>query len=95
MINPVNITIFLVVVAFIFTWFQVFKMYKRINEQQREAEESVDSNFKDLQKKIEKQIEMIDGEPGFNEEERKIRDRLREALNKSESDIKKNLEKEE
>ncbi len=95
MINPVNITIFLVVVAFIFTWFQVFKMYKRINEQQREAEESVDSNFKDLQKKIEKQIEMIDGEPGFNEEERKIRDRLREALNKSESAIKKNLEKEE
>ncbi len=79
------------VLIIFYIWYRVSFWRKRIRIETREAEEAVDRSFKDLKKKIEKQIEMIDNTPGLSPEEKEIRDKLQEALDNSEEIIKKEI----
>ncbi|MDO8558983.1 MAG: hypothetical protein Q7R84_01500 [bacterium] len=47
--------------------------------------------FRALREEVEEQIELLDGKPGLNKEERRVRDKLKEALNVSEEFIGKEI----
>jgi hypothetical protein len=48
--------------------------------------------FKALREEVGEQIECLDGKPGLREDEKKIRDKLKEALDVSEKFIGKEIE---
>ncbi len=91
MIDITHIIVAVAAIVLTYTWYQVFQWRKKIKEQQQKTDQVVNKAFFNLQRKIEKQIEMLDGEPGLNEEERKIRDELQEALNSSEKVIREKI----
>jgi|GEM_PF-2877623 len=99
MIDIINIIVAVTIIAFAYTWYQVFKWRKKSREREQETKLTVDKAFSDLRENITKQVEMFDGEPGLSEEERKIRDKLQEALSNSEKiiqeKIKETVKKEE
>ena len=64
---------------------------KRIRKETREAAESVFKGFQILRDKMQEQIEMFDKQPGLTETEKKIRDKLKEALDISEEAIGKEI----
>ena len=76
----------------LYAWHRISFWKKRLRIETTEAEESVDKSFKEMRKKIERQVEMLDNTPGLTQEEKEIRDRLEEALSSSEEMIKKELE---
>ncbi len=84
--------IILIIVALFYARQQLFLWYRRIKKETEEAEDAVDSAFDNLKKKIEKEIEFMDNEPGLSKEEKEIRDRLEDALSSSSETIKKELE---
>ena len=99
MINTPTFIIIVMTVILFYVWYRVFVWQARLKKEAEEAEDVVDESFLKLKKKIEKQVEMLDGEPGLSEEEKKIRDKLIRALKESEraikkevKDIKKNLD---
>ena len=64
---------------------------KRVRKETREAAESVFKGFRILRDKTEEQIEIFDNNPGLTEAEKKIRDKLKEALDTSEEAISKEI----
>ncbi len=82
-----------------YTWYKISLWRKRARRETKEVEESVERAFRALREEVGEQIEFLDGKPGLNEDERKVRDKLKEALNISEKfiskeikDVKKELE---
>jgi hypothetical protein len=57
----------------------------------REVFQAVLIAFKALREEVEKQIEFLDGKPGLTKDERKVRDKLKEALSVSEECISKEV----
>lgn len=80
-----------VIIVLLYAWYRVSFWKKRLRIETEEAESAVDKSFKDMRKRIEKQIEMLDNTPGLTQEEKEIRDKLEEALNSSEGIIKKEI----
>ena len=87
-------------IAIIFySWYRISLWRKRVRKESGEVKESVAKAFKALHEEVEEQIEYLDGKPGLNKEERRVRDKLKEALDISEEfvgkeikDIEKELE---
>lgn len=95
-VNLIIFIIFIVIVVLFCIWYSIFIKYKNDKKEIKKTEETeknVDKSFCDLHKKIKKQIAMLDGKPGLSEGEKKIYDRLREALNGSEKIIREEIEK--
>ncbi len=78
--------------AAFYTWYRISLWRKEIQSEVEDVEESIDSGFLKMKKKIEKQIEMLDNQPGLSEEEKEIRDRLYKALEEAEGAIKKEVD---
>ncbi len=79
-------------IVIIYTIYRVSFWRKRIRIETKEAQDAVSSSFKELREKIEKNVEMLDNKPGLSKEEKEIRDRLQEALDKSENIIRKEID---
>lgn len=61
---------------------------KRIlKKETKEVKEAVQTSFEELKKGIEKRIELLDSQPGFSQEERKICEDLKKILKNSEETI--------
>ncbi len=88
-----NLFVFAMLLMLLYTWYLVFVWYKRAKEIEKMTKEGIDKSFSSLREKIEKQVEMLDGEPGLNEEEKKIRDMLYETIKESEDQMKKEIKK--
>ena len=80
-----------VVILIAYTVYRVSFWRKRVRIETKEAQDAVSTSFRDLRKKIEKNVEMLDNKPGLSEEEKEIRDKLEEALNRSEKIIQKEI----
>lgn len=93
--NLIPIHIVLIVLgAFLSALYVLYRVSfwkKRIQLETKEAEEAVNLSFNQLKEKIEKQVEMLDNEPGLSEKEREVRDKLYEALNSSQELIEKEI----
>ncbi|MDP3991263.1 MAG: cohesin domain-containing protein [Candidatus Nealsonbacteria bacterium] len=63
-----------------------------LRKETKEAEDSVELAFRNLEKEIEKKIEMFDSRPGFSEREKKICQELKKYLNISKESISKEIE---
>ena len=83
--------IFVIFLVLLYTWNLVFMLQKKVKEEKKRTKESIGKDFQSLRKKIEKQVEMLDGEPGLSKEEEKIRDALYAILEESEKKIKKEI----
>ena len=86
-------------VVIFYSWYRISIWRKRVRTETKKVSQSVLNAFKALREEVEEQIEFLDGEPGLNKDERKVRDKLKEALNISEEfigkeikDVKKELE---
>ena len=88
---PFILLIILVITAIFYAWYRFSLWHKRIKRETDEVEGAVDTAFGSLRKKIEKEIEFLDKEPGLNKEEKDLKDRLQEALESSEEAIKKEI----
>ncbi len=64
---------------------------KILKKETREAKESLRNNFATLKKEIEKRIELLDFQPGFNPAERKVCDDLKEFLKTAEESVNKEI----
>jgi len=78
-------------VIIFYGWYRISLWRKRVRTETREVSQSVLSSFRALRDEVEEQIEYLDGKPGLNKDERKVRDKLKEALNISEEFIGKEL----
>lgn len=95
MIDPVIIILiffFLFFFLLLYLWRKIFVLQREIKKETREARESIETSFDKLLKRIEKEIEFLDGQPGLSEEEKKLRDKLFEAIENSKEIIKKEIE---
>ena len=82
-----------------YAWYRINIWRKRMRAETKEVAQSVLSAFKALREEVAEQIELLDGKPGLNRDERRVRDKLKEALSVSEEfigkeikDIEKSLE---
>lgn len=76
----------------IFIWRRIYLLQKELKREAKEAKEALQTSFDKLLKKIEKEIEFLDGQPGLSEEEKKLRDKLFEIAENSKEMIKKEIE---
>ena len=74
-----------------YAWYRVSLWRKRLRKETKEVEESMRRAFNTLRKEVEEQIAILDKKPGLTEEEKKIRDKLQEALDISEESISKEI----
>lgn len=80
-----------IIIIIAYALYRISFWRKRVRTEISEAEDAVDSSFRQLREKIEKNVEMLDNKPGLSQEEKEIRDKLQEALNNSEEIIKKEI----
>lgn len=64
---------------------------KRLRVETKEVSDVVYKAFRALREEVEEQIEYLDGKPGLTENEKKVRDKLKEALDISEEFIGKEI----
>jgi len=91
----IMITLIVLIIGAIFVgfyvWYRVSIWRKRVRKETKEVAESVARAFKALREEVEEQIEFLDEKPGLTKAERKVRDKLKEALNISEEFIGKEI----
>lgn len=78
-------------VVIFYGWYRISVWRKRVKRETGEVGESVRKAFRALVNELEEQIEYLDGKPGLTKSERKVRDKLKEALSISEEFISKEL----
>jgi len=86
--------IILIVGAFaviFYTWYRVSLWRKKLRRETKEVDQAVSSAFKTLREEVQEQIEYLDGKPGVTKGEKKVRDKLKEALDISEQFIEKEI----
>jgi len=96
MITLIVLIIGAVAVGF-YAWYRVSIWRKRVRQETKEVKDTVTRAFKALKEEVEEQIEFLDEKPGMTKAERKVRDKLKEALGVSEEFIQeevKDVEKE-
>ena len=90
MITLIVLIIGAVAIAF-YAWYRVSLWRKRVRKETKEVMESITRAFKALREEVEEQIELLDEKPGLTKAERKVRDKLKDALNISEEFISKEV----
>jgi len=81
------LALFLALFAFIYFIRQVSQAKSRLHKETKEAKDSLNRAFDLLEKKLEKKIEMIDNEPGFNYKERDLFSNMKKDLKEAKSSI--------
>lgn len=76
---------------FIFLWGRIYTLQKELKRETKELKETTETSFDKLLKKIEKEIEFLDGQPGLSEEEKKLRDKLFEIVGEAKEIIDKEI----
>jgi gas vesicle protein len=79
-----------IIIAGYFT-FRTRRAKKILRKETREVEETLNQVFNTLRAEIEERISMFDSRPGFNEQEKKIYDELKEALKTAEESVEKEI----
>ncbi|MFH1423700.1 MAG: cohesin domain-containing protein [Candidatus Nealsonbacteria bacterium] len=86
MITLIVLIIGAIAVGF-YAWYRIAIWRKRVRQETKEVKETVTRAFKALKEEVEEQIEFLDEKPGLTKAERKVREKLKEALNVSEDFI--------
>ncbi len=79
------------IVVIFYSWHRISIWQKRLKQETREAKKSVAGAFQVLREKVRELVEEFDKKPGLSKREKKIRDKLEEALNISEEFISKEI----
>jgi hypothetical protein len=72
-------------------WYQISLWRKKLRRETKELAQAILNAFKALHEEVQEQIEYLDGKPGLTEDEKKVRDELKKALDISEEFIGKEL----
>jgi len=92
-----TLLVFLVLVLFLgitlvgYFVYRILRTKKILRKETQEAKKSLSQNFDTLRKEIEERIEMLDSQPGFSPEERKIYEDLKEYLKIAEESVSKEI----
>ncbi len=87
------VTLIIVLIGGIFYASHRFSVWqKRLRKETNEVSLNVAKAFRALREKVQEQIEKLDKKPGLTKKEKEMRDKLQEALNISETFIKKEIE---
>ncbi|MBC7074115.1 hypothetical protein H5T58_01880 [Candidatus Parcubacteria bacterium] len=92
----VIVTLLLLLVGTIFiiayVWYRISIWRKRLKRETKELAQAIFGALRALREEVEEQIEYLDGKPGLTESERRVREKLKEALAISEKFIGKELQ---
>lgn len=91
-INPLVILIICwLIFLILYAWYRFSIWRKKVRQETEEAEDIIKTSFDRLRQKVEQEIEFLDNEPGLSREEKEIRDKLEDALKRSEESIRKEV----
>jgi len=90
MITLIVLIVGLLVIIF-YAWYRISMWKKRLKTETKELTQAILGAFKALREEVQEQIEYLDGKPGLTNSEKKVRDKLKEALDISEQFIDKEL----
>jgi len=79
------------IIIIFYTWYRISLWRKRLRTETKELSQAIYGAFKALREEVQEQIEYLDKKPGVTESEKKVRDKLKEALDVSEQFIDKEL----
>jgi hypothetical protein len=85
------ILIIVVIVIVFYAWNRISSWRKRARKETHEAKESIEKAFKVLREEVEEQVGLLDGKPSLTQDERRLKDKLRKALDISEEFINKEI----
>lgn len=85
------VLIFVLLLVLAYAWYRVSFWRKKIRTETRELSQTANNAFKALREEVQEQIEYLDGKPGLSKSEKKVRDKLKEALDVSEEFIGKEI----
>jgi hypothetical protein len=91
MIITLIILIIGAIVVIFYSWYRISIWQKRLRKETKEVKKTVTGAFRALQEEVHEQIEFLDKKPGLNKGEKKVRDKLQEALDVSEKFIRKEI----
>ncbi|MGC8881034.1 MAG: hypothetical protein ACP5OX_02140 [Minisyncoccia bacterium] len=83
--------IILMILVWLYGWKKIRDLKKSIKKETKEAETALYQGFNILREEISKQIAKLDGKPGLSPKEKVLNDELKEALNKAEKTIGKEI----
>jgi len=83
--------IILMVLVWIYGWKKVRDLKKAIKKETKEAETALYEGFDILRGEMTKQVAKLDGKPGLSKKEQALNEQLKEALNKAERTIGKEI----
>jgi len=83
--------VILMVLAWIYGWKKVRDLKKAIKKETKEAEIALYRGFNILREEMTKQVAKLDGKPGLSKKENALNEELKEALNKAEKTIGKEI----
>ena len=85
------VLIFLIIFGMIWSWQKIKQRKKILKKETTEAEMVLYQAFGTLKEKVEEEIKRLDGDPDLNEREKRISEKLKEALKSSEKLIEKEI----
>jgi len=97
MITLKNMILVLAVILLLGILFALWYLYranltkKRLKKEIKEAKESLVNNFSNLEREIEKKIELVDSQPGLSEQEKKAYENIRQSLKDAQESINKEI----
>lgn len=88
----VLLSVFILAIIFIgFSAYKAFQLRKYLRKETKEAKEALYQSFLELEKEVERKIEMLDQQSGFNKQERMVYDDLLRSIKITESSIDKEI----
>ena len=90
MITLIALIVFLIVII-AYSWYRISIWRKRLRKETKEIEENVIRAFRALQQEIQEEVEYLDNKKGLSKGEKKVRDKLENALKISEEFITKEI----
>ncbi|MGC9067194.1 MAG: cohesin domain-containing protein [Minisyncoccia bacterium] len=83
--------IILMILVWLYGWKKIRDLKKSIKKETKEAETALYQGFNILREEISKQIAKLDGKPGLSPKEKVLSDELKEALDRAEKTISKEI----
>lgn len=80
-----------VIAVVFYIWYRISLWRKKLKKETKEVKESVTRAFHALRDEVQEQIEYLDKERGLNQQEKKVRDKLKKALDMSEDFVNKEI----
>ena len=85
------VLIAILVLAVAYAWYRISLWRRRLRAETKDVSQTFQAAFRALREEVQEQVENLDGKQGLSAAEKRVRDRLKEALDVSEKFVEKEL----